>query len=126
MGLVFALAGCGKKSDLVAVTGTVSYDGQPLKKGTMLFEPSEGRMARADIVEGAIVNVTTQQNGDGAHPGLHKVAIFSWTREPVGMETPPSVIPRIYNSPETSGLTAEISAPGPNELKFELTKAKKK
>jgi hypothetical protein len=70
---------------------------------------------------------------DGAVPGSHRVQIekLSYTAKPVagpvpdGFPTSTSVeishLPKKYRSPQTSGLTAEVTPKGPNEFTFELT-----
>ena len=113
------LAGCGN-SDLAEVIGSVTFKGEPLKKGYIIMEPAEGRSARGSIVEGKIVDLHTYEAGDGVRVGSHKVAIISFVREPVGMEVPPSVIPLRYRDPGASGLTAVIEPGKTNELQFEL------
>ena len=37
------LAGCGRSDGLTEISGTVSYDGQPVKKGTITFLPADGK-----------------------------------------------------------------------------------
>jgi hypothetical protein len=105
---------------LAPVVGKVTYKGQPLKKGYIVMEPSEGRSARGSIVNGEIVDIHTYEAGDGVRIGNHKVAIISFVRDPVGMEVPPSVIPLRYRDPGSSGLTAVVEAGKTNELLLEL------
>jgi hypothetical protein len=114
-----AMVGCGQ-SDLAPVIGKVIFKGDPIKKGYIVMEPSEGRSARGSIVDGNIVDIHTYKAGDGVRIGNHKVSIISFVREPVGMEVPPSVIPLRYRDPSASGLTAVIEPGKTNELLFEL------
>jgi ABC-type glutathione transport system ATPase component len=51
---VLATSGCGKSADGVIVTGTVTFDGQPVETGHITFEPQEqGVMTVAPISSGA-------------------------------------------------------------------------
>jgi hypothetical protein len=115
-----SLTGCGGGPELAPVVGKVTYKGQPLKKGYIVMEPSEGRSARGSIINGEIVDIHTYEAGDGVRVGNHKVSIISFVRDPVGMEVPPSVIPLRYRDPGSSGLTAVVEAGKTNELLFEL------
>jgi hypothetical protein len=132
--LLVVLVGCGGNPPTAEVTGTVTYDGRPLKEGTIIFEAPGARPASGKIVDGKIVEVTTFKPGDGAPIGNHKVAIQSVkTSEAAapqdpGQATPKagymgstSLIPEVYGNPETSGLTATIKE-GTNAVTFELKK----
>lgn len=125
-------AGCNSNPETGRVTGTVTYKGQPLESGSIIFETQGARPAVGQIVNGKIVEVTTYQPGDGVPLGVHQVAIQSVTAaEGVATQNPgdnaagagymrsESLIPAIYGDPQQSGLTAEIK-PGVNELHFEL------
>ncbi len=119
---VLAFPGCSSKSDLATVTGTVTYQGEPIKKGHIVMEPATGRSARGTIVDGQIVGLHTYEAGDGVRVGTHQVSIIAFIREPKGMEIVPSAIPERYRDPGSSGLTATIEAGKTNELLFELVK----
>ena len=74
----------------------------------------------------------TFEDGDGAVRGQQKVSITKTETEkiPAGINLDEvdfqpkvtSLIPKKYGSPETSGLTAEVTADGPNEFTFKLGK----
>lgn len=113
-----AVAGCGGES-LTPVTGTVHYKGQPLKEGSITFLPEKGRPATGKIVDGQIVEVTTNQANDGVPAGKHKVTITSIEGGKDMYAPTKSRIPEKYAVAEQSGLTADIG-PGKNELKFDL------
>ncbi len=36
------LTGCGRSDGLTEISGNVSYDGQPVKQGTIIFLPADG------------------------------------------------------------------------------------
>jgi hypothetical protein len=52
--MMACLAGCGRSGGLSEISGTVSYDGQPVKKGTITFLPADGNgpTAAAKIADG--------------------------------------------------------------------------
>lgn len=126
--------GCSRGPALAPVKGTVTIDGSPLAKGTIIFEASGQRPATARVENGQIVEVTTYKTGDGAPVGSHKVAISAnedgasaVVENPGEAKVPDanymsgkSLIPARYNDPNTSGLTAEIKR-GDNVLEFKLT-----
>lgn len=116
--LVAAVLGCGHDYELAPVSGSVTFDGQPLAHGKIQFFPGEGRTASGTIVDGRIEDVSTFEQDDGALVGSHRVAVYAFEREPVGMEIVPWAIPRRYGDPNTSGLVAELPADG--ELQFDL------
>jgi hypothetical protein len=45
-----ALVGCSGRSNRGVVTGTVTFDGQPLKSGTIRFIPADGRTPTSDAI----------------------------------------------------------------------------
>jgi len=116
--LALAIVGCGP--NLSGVTGTVKYKGEPLKSGAITFIPDKGRPSSGKIVNGEIVEVTTNQANDGLPPGHYKVHIQSVSNPDDMYAEHESLIPLRYGDPEKSGLTADIKS-GPNELKFDLT-----
>lgn len=107
--------GCG--SGLQSVTGSVSYKGQPLARGTITFSPEKGRPSGGDIENGKIANVTTFSPNDGVAVGKYRVAIAALDKP--GEMTAKWLIPERYGDVAKSGLTAEIKN-GENVLSFEL------
>lgn len=134
--------GCDGRPSRVPVTGTVTYDGQPLKEGKIIFEVAGARPAEGKIVDGKIIDVFTFEPGDGgAIPGQAKAAVFATGAAPAAtpaatpadpgaagpmsmdyMSGGASLIPTRYNNPATSGLEYEISPDGPNDFEVKLTK----
>jgi hypothetical protein len=127
------VAGCSDRPRLGKVKGTVTFDGQPLAKGSIVFESPDARPATGTIVNGEIVEVTTYDPQDGVPVGPQKVAI-SAVEDAAASPAPAnpgeasqaldymsgkSLIPAMYNDPSTSGLTAEIK-PGENTVEFKL------
>jgi len=77
--IVVLLVGCSGTSKTKAVTGTVtSASGKPLTGGRILFQPvgESSQPARGIVGADGSFELSTFQTGDGAVPGLHKVAIY--------------------------------------------------
>jgi hypothetical protein len=116
-----ALSGCD--SDGIAtypVSGSVTFDGQPVAAGEIIFRAADGTQASyaAKIHDGRYELDSTA--------GAKRVEITAHR----SVETPPSpsgegtinhqmYIPARYN--EQSELTAEVSAQGANDFEFALT-----
>jgi hypothetical protein len=128
--------GCGDNSGLdrrYPVSGTVKYQGQPVEKGTIAFEPvkppiPEGRHA-SGFIENGTYTLTTAVEGDGALPGDYKVVISSSTvdmrelsKKQGGMvhqgdeefqkivKNAKSLVPKKYGRSESTDLTAKVEA----------------
>lgn len=115
------LAGCSESGPFRGrVTGSVTLDGVPLAAGVIGFVPDNGRPAYGKIVDGAIVEVTSERTGDGVLVGKHRVMIQPAPTGDMRVK-PDSTIPERYRDSTRSGLTAEIKR-GTNELHFALTK----
>ena len=54
LALMACLAGCGRGGGMASLTGTVSYDGQPVEKGLIAFVPADGKgpTAAAPVTDG--------------------------------------------------------------------------
>ena len=119
----FACEGCGSKSPLATVRGKVELNGRPLASGNVMTLPKGGRGARAAILNGEFELGTFGKN-DGALIGIHKVAVVAFEE---GHSTGPEakvgklLVPERYTNPESSGLSIEVKADGPNEPVLELT-----
>ena len=127
---VGSVAGCGgtKKPKVYGATGTVSWKGQPLAGATVSFVPAVG--PPSDGTTDASGKFTIMTNGQpGAPFGPNKVTVSKFT----GAATMPSAptpddmmkmaaekgkkktadkeeIPVKYSRPDTSGLSADVSA----------------
>ena len=115
-----AMVGCSGNKEL---TGTVTCKNEPIAKGRITFQPTDGREVYGQIENGKIVDVTTEVPGDGLSVGKYGVSIYAFVRQPVGMEEVPSVIDKKYNSVATSGLNLEITSSGPNKFEVDLDPA---
>lgn len=114
------LPGCGGR-DLTSVSGTVTYQGQPLEQGRVGFLPVNGRPSYGDIQDGQF-KLSTYESGDGAASGSYRVLIQSdKLSDPAdAFSNRISLIPNKYGDPETSGFTAEVKLGENNVFDFEL------
>ncbi len=136
-----ASIGCGGSAP-VKVRGRVSYDGQPVQSGKIMFFPASGRMALGNINADGTYVLTTFKPEDGAVVGTYRVAIESTRVGPDRWDTVKSfdeeikishrpdnkiylpgkvewLVPQRYARPETSGLTARVES-GVNEIMVEI------
>ena len=131
------MPGCGKaKRDRAVVTGKVTYNGEPLRFGTVIFEPGSGQFATGAIQPDGTFQMETRGEGEGAPVGKCKVRfVCSSNQDPSaqaaaaktgrmqgeGLSMGRSLIPKKYLSSATSGITVDVK-PGDNKpLVFELT-----
>lgn len=136
LGLLAAagLAGCGGASDDLprqAVSGTVSFDGQPLAQGRIVFQPAsdDAKVAAGAIIQDGRYAIS---RSEGPTPGSYQVSITSSAPGAEGPAPPPGaeetkprkaateLIPSQYNSKTT--LTAKVEAGKDNTFPFELKK----
>jgi hypothetical protein len=133
--------GCGYDDGIgkrFPVSGRVTYNGQPLKTGSVNFYPEDPNTARpavGEIQEDGSYRLTTQTPGDGAMGGKYKVAISAYevdtskTAPPTGgvpdqaavAQAPrKSLIPIKYSGTDESGLTATVGPKSTNTFNFDL------
>lgn len=110
------LASCAPSTGLMAVSGKVNFDGQPLKDGDIMFIPADKQFgAEAGKIKDGAYQLNTR-------PGMNRVEIRA-TRlvpgklGPMGEPATEPFVPAAYNSAST--LTADV---GSGKLKhdFEL------
>lgn len=73
--LWLAAAGCGSSSRAI-VKGKVTFSGQPVTAGSLMFAPQGGEAAApatAIVQPDGSFNLGTQKDGDGVAIGRHKV-----------------------------------------------------
>ena len=125
------VAGCGGATDGLpreAVSGTVTFKGQPLDVGSISFRPTTTSVAAESLIEKGSYSISRDQ---GLVPGKYKVLIFAREgsepkraegvapgSEPRQKQRPADLIPPEYNSATT--LTAEVTAGGKNTFDFDL------
>lgn len=127
--LLAATAGCGSRLPLGEVTGRVTFNGEPVTKGTVIFQASYGPQAVGGLDEQGNYRLNMPTVGEGAIVGENVVSIMPPTDIAIiGMPeypgAPPKVrfdnIPEKFRRPQTSGLTREVK-PGSNVFDFELS-----
>lgn len=126
---VLFIGGCGSRSDLVSVTGTVLVDGAPATSGTVSFVPEDGmgNSATGIIDESGQFVMSTHEVGDGVEPGTYKVGISIWKTpaggdEATGQLIPPTpLLPQEYMNPQESGLTATVTPTRAQTVQFEVS-----
>ena len=119
---VFLAAGCSGDGteplkNLVPVSGTITYDGEPLDQGVVSFAPVEpgGQSATGKIVDGKFTMQTTV-SAPGVVAGKYKVLVESTetldsapSTNPTDLYAKPkNLIPARYNDVKTSGLEIEV------------------
>jgi hypothetical protein len=100
-----AMAGCGPGNGLTMgrVSGVVTYNGQPVEFGEVLFLPDSGRgnsgvPSMGGINKDGTYTMSTQDFGDGVIAGFHKVGIRALDAVPVGADEPPQQAPAAAKS----------------------------
>lgn len=136
--------GCGPKGPAVNfVEGKVTLNGSPLAGATVMFSPVKdggGRAASGVTDASGVYKLTDMQAADaggGAAEGEYQVAItkaadaggdttaqtgsdYEYNPNPNAPVALKTLVPEQYTRPETSGLTATVTA-GRNEINFDLT-----
>lgn len=121
LGAALVLSGCNEPK-VHTVTGTVTFDGQPVPDGDIIFLPADSGAAPepAKIVSG--------QYTLRARSGVKKVSISASKIFPGGARgganepVPEEYIPERYNS--RTELTADVKSDGANAFDFRLTSKK--
>jgi hypothetical protein len=146
--LALLSAGCGGSAhpDVVPVSGTVTFQGQPLAGAQVVFHNDKSpRAASGETDAQGKFKLTSFEPGDGATIGEYRVSVSkiqgsaelssASAQDPSaaysqGMNAAASgdmsslqkhELPTMYANPETSGLTATVTADGGNEFTFDLT-----
>lgn len=116
-----ALAGCG---GVAQVEGTVTFNGQPIEKGSIGFVSQDS--AAAETVGQEVVDGKYAIGADrGLKPGKYKVEIYGSTQAAAPASRDPDMqssaggnqLPEKYN--RNSELTAELKSGG-NTVNFDL------
>ena len=101
--------GCKKGPPMGKITGTVTYNGEPLKTGVIVFDVEGARQGRAEVENGKIVKASTYDNNDGISIGKAKISITSY--EYTQTSAPPVVSRQNPNRPDTGGGLSSYSPP---------------
>jgi hypothetical protein len=129
--LLLPLTGCGDNGGRVPVTGTVTFDGEPLEDGNITLGGPQGAAGVGQIVNGSF-SMSETANEPGVLPGSYTVIIGSWfvergaVMEDGSFSPGKTRIPLIYLEPDKSGLVAEVKADSKNHFTFELSSDVKK
>lgn len=142
-----AVLGCGgdtshRSTEVVPVSGVVTYKGVPVEGAAVTFHPAQASMAPGATQKPAARAKTDAQGkfrlwtfdlNDGAVPGEHTVTISKVEivapdvnpDEPgyvaAAEESPPKyLVPQKYGNQRTSGLKETVAAEGTNEFEFAL------
>lgn len=128
--LLLALAGCGGDSiERTVVQGKVTFDGQPVAKGIILFVPEQGTVGapvQCQIENGEFSSANQTSDKRGAVVGPNKVEITAYKESGKQIKNPDGVmeaeviqyIPAKYNT--KTELIKSISS-GINDYSFNLT-----
>lgn len=131
------IAGCNDRIATLKVTGTITYDGEPLAGASVNFSPkTEGEGNPGYAVTDANGRYTLQTLAGaadaGTTPGTYLVTVgkMEQTQEVAGgggadttsarPPDPRSLIPIRYNNRNTSGLEATVERGAPNVFDFDL------
>jgi len=134
MVITFSLivSGCSSdnRTETARVSGMVTYNGEPLRIGSLLFVPvGGGPSAQGNIDADGSFTMGTYELKDGAILGQHKVMITAITapggsglpEDVIGGDgAPVSVIPDKFGDLEKSGLVIDVKS-GKNNMDFVLT-----
>lgn len=138
LGVVLVLGcvvGCGDSGTLptVKVSGTVTYNGQPVEGASVAFVPEKGPPASGETDASGKFTLSTFETGDGAVPGKHTVLIsepspdielsgeedyeydYSEPDESAGR------FPAKYGDLGTSDFTADVKEGGEGDFTFNMT-----
>jgi len=119
-----AVVGCGDgRPARVAVSGTVTIDGAPVKRGSIKFVPEKGRPSTGEIGPDGRFTLTCYDGKDGALPGKHHVQVDG--NRAVSEMKAEIFTPKHYADFRTSGIEVTIDKPV-DDLKIELTWGKEK
>jgi hypothetical protein len=129
LGLVVVL-GCSGEEQRIVVTGTVTFDGQPIDNGTVLFIPEgdSGSQTRPKFGTQIVNGKYAFEPNFGPVPGKYKVTI-TWdkktgrkisTGDLIDTEETAQVLPPKYNSEEETVLQVTVSR-RENKHDFALT-----
>ena len=106
-----SFSGCGgSRLGTVPVKGKVTINGQPVKKGTVFFQPvdaAKGRPARSGIKPDGSYAASSLDNDQAIGPGEYKVLLMPPAME-VGSPAGKASIPQKYRDANTSGLTITV------------------
>ncbi len=121
---VLVCTGCSQ-SNLVEVTGKVTYKGEPVSSGTISFVAADKPAAYGDLQSDGTYSLHTTAPGDGATPGAYRVMVVAMQDQGTLLpeqksSLPPPTIPVKYTSLATTDLTANVEPNKKNVIDFNL------
>lgn len=125
--LIFAMAsGCGPGRDgslppTAPVTGTVTFQGEAVRGGTVTFHPKgAGNPGVGWLDEEGHFSVATYYDDDGAVVGEHSVTVDM--PPPLDGVDPKDIfhVPKAYTNPESTPLTVDVPDEGVDDIKLVL------
>src|SRR5688572_30363326 len=109
IGMLLLVVGCNRGPRMVPVSGIVTIDGKPLKKGLVTVNVKDSRPAYGKIGNDGKFQLMTKVEGDGCLVGEHTFTVSS--REPLGPDTMRHLIPEKYADETTSGFKIKVDGP---------------
>ncbi len=73
--LIVALTGCGEESNIIPVTGVLTYKGKPVTNAFIDFVPEHGRQSWGQTDESGHFKLNYDPQHDGAVLGKHRVSV---------------------------------------------------
>ena len=124
--MAIAAAGCGR-SDMVAVSGRVTWNGRPVPDAVVRFAHEARPMAWAGTDAEGRYRLTTRRPLDGAYIGRHRVTVAPLISGALSDAEAAALgarkdIPKMFQDVNTSPLAVEVTAAGPNVFDFDLAK----
>jgi hypothetical protein len=130
-GTLFLLAaGCGSSQlpARVPVQGKVTWKGQPLGSGSVVFSPATSagpeanRPATAELAADGVYRLSSFRPNDGVMPGEYRVTVVSYSSppDPEHGKPPVSRIPARYGDPVQSGLSFTVPPGARGPLVFDI------
>ncbi len=128
---LIVLAGCNSGPETGSVSGTVLFDGEPLRFGSVMFQNvAGGQPAVGEIRPDGTFVLSTFRPEDGAIIGKHRVRVVCYSSQepkangqagPAGDALGKLLIPERYTSLGASGLSAEVTSEGLDNFLIELS-----
>jgi hypothetical protein len=110
--------GCSGRSELAAVTGTVTLDGQPLPSAFIVFAPTgSGTSSRGKTDAAGRYEMMFSDREKGAWIGENMVRISTGDVGSGDQAGPKEIVPAVYNRDTTLKVVVQ---PGSNTFDFQL------
>lgn len=100
---------CGRRSELVRVSGRVEVNGKPLPNAGISVVPEAGRSARARLDADGRFTLSTYALNDGVVRGTHRVELFAV--EQISPKQRRWLVPRSHTDIATSPLRLTVDEP---------------